>query len=58
MKVLKKHGLSGYFALKTPRFQPDYNDEVSSEQLEAMRQAIDSAKTPDFSLTPICEPGW
>lgn len=58
MKALKSHGFSALNALKTPRFQPDYNDEVSEEYLQELRRTIDDGKPANFALTPICEPGW
>ena len=58
MKALKRYGAMASSALKSPRFTPDYNDEISEEYLEKLRQQVGAEKPEGFKLTPICEPGW
>lgn len=58
MTALNKRGYVGAKALKAPRFQPDYNDEVSDSVLEQLRHVVEDMKPAGFSLSPICEPGW
>lgn len=58
MKAVKKYGFQGFSATKSPRFQPDYDDEVTDEYREAVRRDIEAKKPKGVSLTPICEPGW
>lgn len=58
MKAIKRYGTVAASAARTPRFTPDYHDEVSEEYLEKLRSQIDGIKTEGFRLTPISEPGW
>lgn len=58
MKALKKQGFTGFNALRIPRFQPDYSDEVSEDYLDKLRKTIEEKKPDGFNLTPVCPPGW
>lgn len=57
MATARKHAPSGY-AGRTPPPQPDYPDEITPEQLEAIRQLADPDGTREKGRTLLYSPAW
>jgi hypothetical protein len=58
MKIPKFGALPGLNRNPPPPPPNDYSDEVSDEQLEALRKLVDPDGTRAKHRRLLCEPGW